>query len=274
MLEVRALVRLYVDLLGEHTGWLQRLHATLFHMGPRSTWAQLTAGAAHRRVLSAAGRDAVDTGMRQVDRLTADLTRCATGWTGSPRRQPGCRALQSHYGIGPLTGVAIWEELGDTRRFPNSAAAVRHAGLDITVYSSDTTRSPRAPVPARPSRAALGAISRPRSRRQRHSSPDHAYYQQVKTPARRPRATVVRRPQTRPPLPPHPAQPRRSGVGARVAGLTRRRADAHHLVNRGQLQTSHAAEYTRTALYRPSGRTPFGNTHPPSCDRSPLRAPR
>ena len=56
-------------------------------------------------------------------------------------RQPGCLALQSHYGIGPLTGVAIWEELGDTRRFPNSTAAVRHSGPDITVYSSDTTRA-------------------------------------------------------------------------------------------------------------------------------------
>jgi hypothetical protein len=59
-------------------------------------------------------------------------------------QQPGCQALQTHYCIRPLTGVAIWEELGDTRRFPNSTAAVRHSDLDITVYSSDTTG--RAPL--------------------------------------------------------------------------------------------------------------------------------
>ena len=33
VLEARALVRLYKDLLDERTGWLQRVHAGLFHMG-------------------------------------------------------------------------------------------------------------------------------------------------------------------------------------------------------------------------------------------------
>ena len=39
VLEARALVRLYKDLLEERTGWLQRVHATLFHMGA-PTWAR------------------------------------------------------------------------------------------------------------------------------------------------------------------------------------------------------------------------------------------
>jgi transposase len=33
VLEARALVRLYKDLLDERTGWLQRVHASLFHLG-------------------------------------------------------------------------------------------------------------------------------------------------------------------------------------------------------------------------------------------------
>ena len=37
--------------------------------------------------------------------------------------------------------MAIWAELGDVRRFGNSDDVVRHTGLDITVYSSDTKRS-------------------------------------------------------------------------------------------------------------------------------------
>ncbi len=58
------------------------------------------------------------------------------------RRQPGCRALQQHhFGVGPLTPVAIWAEMGDCRRFANSDDAVRHTGLDVTVWSSDSRRS-------------------------------------------------------------------------------------------------------------------------------------
>jgi transposase len=49
------------------------------------------------------------------------------------RRQPGCKALQAHYGIGEITAVALWAELGDTRRFGSSRKTVRHTGLDITV---------------------------------------------------------------------------------------------------------------------------------------------
>ena len=52
VLEVRALVRLYVDLLGEYIGWRQRLQATLFHHGvpvtSRLTPDLLTASTCHR----------------------------------------------------------------------------------------------------------------------------------------------------------------------------------------------------------------------------------
>ncbi len=53
--------------------------------------------------------------------------------TSALRRQPGCRALMGHYGIGELTSVVILAELGDCRRFSCSRQAVRYAGLDITV---------------------------------------------------------------------------------------------------------------------------------------------
>jgi transposase IS116/IS110/IS902 family protein len=56
------------------------------------------------------------------------------------RRQPGCRALMGHYGIGELTSVAILAELGDCRRFSSSRYAVRYGGLD-TVASNCTSCS-------------------------------------------------------------------------------------------------------------------------------------
>ncbi len=92
--------------------------------------------------LSPAGQQAVQVGLRQLDRLTAELDPLRADLARFSRRQPGCRALRTtHFGIGPITSVAIWAEMGDTRRFCSSDDAVRHAGLDITVYASDTKRA-------------------------------------------------------------------------------------------------------------------------------------
>jgi transposase len=41
-----------------------------------------------------------------------------------------------------LIAPTILSELGDARRFANGDAVVRYTGLDVTVYSSDSKRSP------------------------------------------------------------------------------------------------------------------------------------
>jgi transposase len=41
-----------------------------------------------------------------------------------------------------LLAPTILAELGDARRFANGDAVVRHTGLDVTVHSSDSKRSP------------------------------------------------------------------------------------------------------------------------------------
>lgn len=92
--------------------------------------------------LSPTGAQQVAVALRQIARLDGELAAlhgeiCAFG-----RRQAGCRALWSGlYGVGHLTSVMIWAEMGDTRRFSASRQAVRHTGLDITVYSSDDHRA-------------------------------------------------------------------------------------------------------------------------------------
>jgi len=63
-------------------------------------------------------------------------------WIDAARRQAGCRALMTHYGIGALVSIVILAELGDARRFSSSREAVRYAGLDITVHQSDQRRAP------------------------------------------------------------------------------------------------------------------------------------
>jgi hypothetical protein len=52
-------------------------------------------------------------------------------------RGPGSRELAGEYGLGALLATVVWEELGDTRRFTSSRHAVRHTGLDVSVYDSD-----------------------------------------------------------------------------------------------------------------------------------------
>src|SRR4051794_21987203 len=94
------------------------------------------------------------------------------------RRQPGCRALMKHYGIGELTAVTNLAELGDARRFSSSRHPVRYARLDITVHQSD-----QRPAPghlSRPGPPALRwALYEAAQHGRRPGSPDHAYYEQA-----------------------------------------------------------------------------------------------
>jgi len=183
VLEARALVRLSKDLLEERTGWWQRVHAGMFHMGAPvlqvKTMSPDGRGRMSEAQLSPATRTAVAVGMSQVDRLTADMVRLREQIATISRRQPACRALQAvHYGVGPLISVAIWSEMGDTRRFHSSDDAVRHAGLDVTVYSCDGRRTGgrlarQGPVVLR------WALYEAAVYAGRSSSPDHPYFLQV-----------------------------------------------------------------------------------------------
>jgi Metallo-beta-lactamase superfamily/Transposase len=89
VLETRATVRLYKDLLDERGAWHQRIAATLFHQGVPVTASMSTAqgrAAVAEMELSPAGRQAVDTALRQIDRLTAIS---ADASAGSLRQAPG-----------------------------------------------------------------------------------------------------------------------------------------------------------------------------------------
>jgi transposase len=178
VLEVRTTGRLYVALMDERRGWQQRIHAQLFHQGvPKPTGLLTGDGRAllDAAALSPAGRQSVDVALAQIDSLTSQIQPIRAQLGKIAHRQAGCCALMARYGIGPLTAPVIWAELGDTRRFSSSDKAVRHAGLDVTVYSSDGKRAPghlarQGPPALRWAlyEAALCAC--------RATSPDHDYY--------------------------------------------------------------------------------------------------
>ncbi|MGH3125734.1 MAG: transposase, partial [Streptosporangiaceae bacterium] len=156
-----------------------RIAATLFHQGTPVIGSMATpdgrAGVAGVE-LSAAGRQAVETGLRQIDRLTAELDPLRRQLAMLSRRQPGCRALcATQFGVGPVTSVAIWAELGDVRRFGNSDDVVRHTGLDITVYSSDTKRS-AGHLSRQGPQLLRWALYESAKCAARPAAPDHGYY--------------------------------------------------------------------------------------------------
>jgi transposase len=179
VLEARAIARLYKDLLDERGAWHQRIAAALFHQGAPliGSMAKPDGRAGIGAVqLSPAGRQAVDAGLRQIDRLTGELDPLRRQLDMISRRQPGCRALRAtQFGVGAVTSVAIWAELGDVRRFGNSDDAVRHTGLDITVYSSDGKRS-AGHLSRQGPQLLRWALYEAAKCAARPAAPDHGYY--------------------------------------------------------------------------------------------------
>jgi transposase len=181
VLEIRSLGRLYCTLMDERRAWQQRIHAQLFHHGCPPIKALLSAAGRDALVqaeLSVAGRQYVDTALRRIDELTAEIEPLRTQLVNFARRQRGCQALQRHYGIGWLCAAIMWAEIGDARRFSSSDQLVRFAGLDVTVYSSDGKCSP-GHLSRQGSPELRWAAFEAAKNAARRGSPDYAYYRRV-----------------------------------------------------------------------------------------------
>ncbi len=146
ILELRAQVRLRKSLVDQRTEWQQRMHAQLFHQGVApgfKLWSRAGRACLDDVELSPAGREVIETGIRMLDYLDAEIAPLDRKLSWLARRQSGCRALRDKlYGVGFMTAAAIVAELGDCRRFRSSDDAVRYAGLDVTVYESNSKRAP------------------------------------------------------------------------------------------------------------------------------------
>ena len=193
--EMRAILELYKDLRDEHTSWVQRIHATLFHHGvPQLGTGGVTTVAGRARLeagegLSPAARQAVLVALRVTDALDIELDALHRQIRTFARRQPGCQALQVQYGVGPITSTAIWAMMGDTRRFSASRQAVRHTGLDVTVYSSDGKRS-RGHLAKQGPPLLRWALYEAACMASHTRAPDHDYYADGKDRIDHKRATI------------------------------------------------------------------------------------
>jgi transposase len=132
-----------------------------------------------RLELPAADLERIEVALAMVDALERQLGPIERALRQLARRQPGCRALMDHFGIGELTAPMILCELGDAARLSASRKAVRCAGLDIGGHRSDH-------------RARVGKLARQGSPQLRWAlfeaaqsacrpqSPDHADYLALK----------------------------------------------------------------------------------------------
>jgi transposase len=159
LLDLRARVRLRHTLVDARREWQQRMQAVLYHHGvPSRSWLMTAESRAWlaRLALPTAAREQLTIALAMIDAHDAQLVPLDQELRNYAKRQPGCRALMRHYGIGPLTSITILAELGDARRFSSSREAVRYAGLDITVHQSDATA---ATAPASRSRASCSSAA-------------------------------------------------------------------------------------------------------------------
>ncbi len=188
VLEHRALLELYHDLRREHTAWIQRIHAVCFHQGTTHLGAgavSTEAGRARLRQaadgqLSAAGQLQVTTYLQMLQALEVHIAGVRRRLLAAAGHLRGPKTLTERlYGVGPVTALALTCWLGGAGRFSSSRKAVRFAGLDVTVYSSDGKRSPGRLSRQGPPvlRWCLYEAGKQHSRTR---APDHAYYTRVK----------------------------------------------------------------------------------------------
>ena len=163
LLDLRARVRLRHTLVEQRREWQQRIQAVLDHHGvPPRSW---LLGAEARAWLTGlelppAAREQIAIALALIDAHDAQIVPLDQELREYAKRQPGCRALMRHYGIGPPTSITILAELGDARRFSSSREAVRYAGW--TSPSTNPTRvAPRAASPAKDPLRCAGRSSKP-----------------------------------------------------------------------------------------------------------------
>ena len=199
ILDLREVTRLRHTLADQRSEWHQRLHAVLYHHGVARPQGSLMTAANREWLMTvplpATARHTLGIGVSQIDQLDAAL-RPIDRWIGAyGRLQAGCRALRAnHFGVGAITSVTIYAEVGDARRFRNGDAIVRYTGLDVTVYSSDGKRSPGHLAKQGPP-ALRWALFEAATCAARPASPDYDYYQQVKhdSGGKRPTLSVARK---------------------------------------------------------------------------------
>ena len=107
--------------------------------------------------LPESARAQIAVALQMIDALDAQSAPITRDLRLYARRQPGCRALMRHYGIGELTAVTILAELGDAAASPRRATRSATPGWTSPSISPTSAAPPGTLTPGTAG-AALGAI--------------------------------------------------------------------------------------------------------------------
>jgi transposase len=114
LLDLRARVRLRHTLVDERGEWQQRIQAVLYHHGLPKRAGLLTGenrAWVGQLALTGAARGQITVALAMIDAIDAQVAPLDRELRCYARRQAGCKAIQAHYGIGPLTSVVILSDL-------------------------------------------------------------------------------------------------------------------------------------------------------------------
>lgn len=176
--EMRTKLRLRKVLVNQRSGWIRRIRAQCFQHGladppnPRTIDGRAWLAAAD---LPPAARQVTEVALQMIDVLSDHVVALDRELEAIARRQKGSLALQTQWGVGPLTSLAIVAELGDPTRLSSSRQAVRLAGLDVTISESDGKRT-RGHLSRQGPPLLRWAAYEAANGAWRKASPDHDYY--------------------------------------------------------------------------------------------------
>jgi transposase len=140
----RSRLHLRKALIDERTQWLLRIRSVLYHHGiSGGAPARIARGDGRRFLdrlrLPADARERVTVALFMISTLEQQIHQLERDLRNLARRQTGCQALMTQFGVGELIALTLLTELGDVTRMSSSRKAVRFAGLDIGVHRSDQT---------------------------------------------------------------------------------------------------------------------------------------
>jgi transposase len=164
ILDLRARVRSRHTLSEQRGEWQQRIQAVLYHHGLPARRQLMTAEGRlwlSEQPLPAVAREQVGVAIAMVDALDVQLAPLDRELRAYARRQPGCRALMAHYGIGELDRGHDSRRAG---RLPALFIVAPRGPLRGAGHHRPSVRSAaraRAPVAPGPRRRCAGRCSRP-----------------------------------------------------------------------------------------------------------------
>jgi transposase len=164
ILECRALLETYHDLRTEHTAWVQRIHAVLFHHGARRPCDMRTAEG-HAELAAIAAAELSPTGQLQVTTALAMLAAVETQLNivqrnilDAAHRVRGAKVLRARlYGVGPITALALTCWLGGPAGSPRPASRSGSPGW-MSPSTPPTGSAPPGTRPGKARRCCAGAV--------------------------------------------------------------------------------------------------------------------